>query len=302
MNETTVRLTSARPGLEISAKYSEGMRAYAEELTTACMSLSSRISGERRSFGERRVFVKGGPLPKSAAARHRARRLFLGAPLPSLSEFLGAQWLRKRLFQTPQPLAAIEVHSRKGMGALGIRRIQLPVAQLFVSEEVPDGVTFDEAWGQQSEEQRLGLCRELGNEVGRMHALHFLHGDLYPRNVLVDPAGTGGRSLWFIDSWAGGPTAWRNGSLRTLTSDFGTWLSEAPTHLDGRYLEALLDAYLRSRSANGRPIVRFDRWLSSVQESRRRELRRLERQRFRLRAAAFPQAGLALPQLPNGPL
>jgi tRNA A-37 threonylcarbamoyl transferase component Bud32 len=185
------------------------------------------------------------------------------------------------------------------MGAVGIRRIQRPVAQLFVSAEVPDGITFDEAWDQQSDEQRLELCRELGNEVGRMHALHFLHGDLYPRNVLVDPARTGGRSLWFIDSWAGGPTAWRNGSLRALETDFGTWLSEATPNLEGRYIETLLDAYLRSRSANGRPIVRFGRWLSSVQESRRRELRRLERQRYRLRGAAFPQAGLVLPQVPG---
>lgn len=295
MNNNTVKSRHSVSGLAIRGRWSDAVTAHREELIERCISLGSRISGEPDMLGLQSVFVKGGPLPPSAAKRHRWRRVLLGAPLPALAEFQAAEWLRKRLFQTPEPLAAIEAHSTEGLCAVGIERIRRPVSQLLVTAAVPGAVTFQAAWATMSELDRDAACGELGTEVGRMHALHFLHADLYPRNVLVARGGKTERSLWFIDSWAGGATAWRNGSFRRLESDLGTWLTEFEAGLDGAHLKALLAAYAEARYQNGRPIRNLGRWLGTVQESRRRELRRLERQRYRLRGTRFPQAGLAMP-------
>ena len=291
-------LNRLSPALTLRSRLSGDMHAHREELIARCETLTSRVSGKAEVIGGRRVFIKGGPLPKSAARRHRWRGIFLGAPLPALAEFLGAEWLRERLFQTPEPLAAIEAHSRSRILGSGMVRLRQPAAQLFMTAAVPNSRLFQEAWITQTEDERERSCHELGTEVGRLHALHFLHADLYPRNVLVDDTPVGGRSLWFIDSWAGGPTAWRRGSLRRLESDLGTWLTEFEPGLDGVHLRTLLEAYVESRFQNGRPIKRLGPWLESIQGARRHELRRLERQRYRLRGAAFPQAGLALPTLP----
>lgn len=297
LTDKTVNLRLSSLGLVLRATWGDGMDEHQGPLVSRCVELGSRTSGETFTIGRRSVYMKGGPLPKSASRRHRLRRVLLGAPLPALAEFQAAEWLRKRLFQTPEPLAAIEVYSRRGLGALGSGRIRRPVAQMFVSAAVPDVVTFQGAWVHQTEAERESVCHELGIEVGRMHALHFLHADLYPRNVLVDQTNTDGRALWFIDSWAGGATAWRRGSLRRLESDLGTWLTEFEPGLVGPYLRTLLEAYLEARFQNGRPIQAPGRWLAAVNEARRHELRRLERQRYRLRGARFPQAGLALPAL-----
>lgn len=273
------------------------MDAHGEELSERCVTLTQRVSGQPETIGGRSVFMKGGPLPKSAARRHRLRGVLLGVPLPAAAEFLAAQWLRERLFQSPEPLAAIEAYA----SSMGPQRLRRPVAQLFMTAALPGTTTFQIAWDQRTPAQRATLCHELGTEVGRMHALHFLHADLYPRNVLVEQAPASGRSLWFIDSWAGGATAWRRGSARRLESDLGTWLSEFEPGVDGSHLRTLLEAYLEARSQNGSPISGTQGWLASVQEARRRELRRLERQRYRLRGRAFPLAGLALPPLPSAP-
>lgn len=149
------------------------------------------------------------------------------------------------------------------------------------------------------------LCRELGREVGRMHALHFLHGDLYPRNALVTPRledttpprATPPRRLWFIDSWAGGATAWRSGSLRRVESDLGTWLAGFEPGLKEAPLKNLLLSYATARADNGRPVEHGQRWIASVVEARRQELRKLEKQRYRLRGRPFPQAGITPPAL-----
>lgn len=133
-----------------------------------------------------------------------------------------------------------------------------------------------------------------------MHALHFLHADLYPRNVLVQSRSgrprtdrQPSRDLWFIDSWAGGATAWRQGSFRRLETDLGTWLAEFEPGLAEPYLAELLGAYAEARNDNGRPLARWHGWLSAVTEARRTELRKLERQRYRLRGKPFPIAGMS---------
>lgn len=307
VNGTLVSTESRASGLIVRGQVTSSFVAEQPQLVSRCTELTTRVSGLRELIGGRAVYVKGGPLPRSAARRHRARGIFLGAPLPALAELQAARWLRERLFQTPEPLAAMEAHSAAGlwvarvwdlsMGSKRLGRARPPVAQLFVTAEVERALPLRESWPNEGDVQRDELCRELGREVGRMHALHFLHADLYPRNVLVDQDSTCGRRLWFLDSWAGGSTAWRRGSLRRVESDLGTWLSAFGPGLDTERLRTLLEAYLESRSQNGRPIERVRGWLESVAEARRQELRRLERQRYRLRGAPFPPAGIALPRL-----
>ncbi len=267
-----------------------------KELHDFVQSLTTRVSGHPHTLGDKKVFLKGGPFSKSGAKRHRLRGIFLGAPLPALSEFRALTWLRERLFQAPQPLAALEVRAGFGIG-----RVRRPIAQLLVTSTVPDAQSFRGAWDESEPAEQARLCRELGTEVGRMHALHFLHADLYPRNVLVTRAtpkhDTSSRRLWFIDSWAGGPTAWRNGSLRRVESDLGTWLADFEPGLMEAPLRELLTSYAQAREDNGRPVADKTRWLASVADARRQELRKLERQRYRLRGATFPQAGVAAPSL-----
>ena len=307
VNGTLICTENRALGLVVSGQVTSSFVAQQQELISRCTGLTERVSGLREVIGDRPVYTKGGPLPRSAVRRHRARGILLGAPLPALAEWQAAQWLRERLFQTPEPLAAMEAHSAAGLwgvrawdfrlGSKRLGRARPPVAQLFVTAEVERALPLRQVWPNEDDAQREELCGELGREVGRMHALHFLHADLYPRNVLVDEDSTCGRRLWFLDSWAGGSTAWRRGSLRRVESDLGTWLSAFGPGLDTRLLRTLLEAYLESRSQNGRPIGRVGRWLESVQEARRQELRRLERQRYRLRGAPFPPAGMALPRL-----
>ncbi|QDV06214.1 3-deoxy-D-manno-octulosonic-acid kinase [Planctomycetes bacterium Poly30] len=287
------RQTSER--LDVSVLTSARLRDFEEEVLSLCLSLDGRISGERRRIGPFSVFLKGGPFSTKGARRHQLRGILLGASSPALAEFRAAAWLRERLFQAPEPLAAVTV--RRGIGP---RRWKRPHAQLFISSEISGATPFDRAWEEASSVRRLHLCQELGGELGRMHALHFLHADLYPRNVLVKPAAptedarrVPGRDLWFIDSWAGGATAWRNGSLRRLKTDLGTWLADFEPGLSERFLKEFLHAYADARSDNGRPLSSWMRWLRSIEEARRAELRKLERQRYRLRGRPFPQAGMA---------
>jgi hypothetical protein len=323
VNELIVKTTLSRGELRVRGLWRADAVVHQDEMLELCLPLTTRISGRSRTMGEWSVFVKGGPFSRSGARRHRLRGIFLGAPPPALAEFRASIWLRERLFQSPEPLGALDVRSGSGP-----RKLMRPRAQIFVSAAVPGARSFEEAWPLASAHAQVALAEELGREVGRMHALHFLHADLYPRNVLVSPTAAATttypapdpcvtpeslvapgppvasgpraaygnvRRLWFIDSWAGGATAWRQGSLRRLESDLGTWLADFQPSLAAGPLHDFLGAYAQARTDNGRPLGSWNRWLSDVVEARRSELRKLERQRYRLRGAAFPQAGISMP-------
>lgn len=244
------------------------------------------------------AFVKGGPIRGNAARRHRIRGALLGLHAPAIQEFDNLAWLRTRLFQVPEPLAALE--RRVG---LGWKRAKKPVAQLLITRAIDGARPFEDAWPMATPDERDALCAELGREVGRMHALGFLHADLYPRNVLVtapEPSASprpGTRTLWFLDAWAGGPPSWSGVIRRPAEHDLGCWLADFVPGLEERHLRTLLDAYLHAREDNGRAVARTSRWLARVSEARRSELRRWERQRYRLRGRRFPPAGFGVPQL-----
>lgn len=231
------------------------------------------------------MVIKGGPLSRSGARRHGLRALLLRAPSPATAEFLNLTWLRERLFRVPRPLGAVTI-SRRGF----------PVTQILATELVPEAVPLDAAWGELDDANRLELAAELGREVGRMHALRFSHGDLYPRNVLLAPPvadgspGHGRRLVW-IDCWAAGPTPWRRGYFRRVEQDLGAWFSCAAEFMDAETTRACLGQYIQSRRQNGRPVTDLGEFVARVQRARRDELVRLEKDRRRLRGAPFPVAG-----------
>ena len=257
----------------------------ADDLMRDCDRLEVRQSGVALPSPKGQVFLKGGPLSRRGARRHALRRLLLRAPAPCEAEYRNLTWLRERLFRAAEPLGAV-TESQFG----------IPRRELLLTRAVPAAPPFDEAAAGASPRRRAELFAELGREVGRMHALRFLHADLYPRNVLAaapcpEPGPGYGRSLVWLDTWAGGPTAWRRGSLRRVEDDLGAWFSLAADWMGPGDDEALLTSYVRARSENGRPLKSLGRFVRSVQQSRRRELSKLEREPRRLRGKPFPIAG-----------
>ncbi|MBL8860600.1 MAG: hypothetical protein JNK02_01190 [Planctomycetes bacterium] len=162
--------------------------------------------------------LKASPFHGKSALRWGLKHA-LGARLPRVNEHHNLSWLHERLFATPEPLAA---------GAL-VRR-GLPRWQFLLTRHVADARQLG-AWlaGGPPAAERRAVLDELAREVGRMHALRFVHRDLWVRNLLVVPPGGLGR-LVFLDCWAGGPgPGWRGRGhdLACLESDLrALWTSE----------------------------------------------------------------------------
>lgn len=234
------------------------------------------------SPGGAATWLKAGPLSPSGARRH-GRRALLGLPTPRQAELAHLVWLEARLFRVPRPRFAVAV-LRRG------RVLYQALATTLVAEAAP----FEAANRDAAPHDRLALAEELGRELGRMHALGFLHADLYPRNVLVAPREHGdpaGRRLVWLDCWAGGPGHGDRGLARPLARDLGTWFAWAVDAWSARERRACLAAYVAARRENGRAVVSLARLAAGLTRERRRELRRLERDPRRLRGARFPRAG-----------
>jgi len=214
-------------------------------------------------------------------SRFLLRRALTGQASPAESELANVVWLRERLFRCPHPLVAV-TRMRRGV----------PVAQAYVSERIEGAVPLDEAWAAAGDDARARWADELGREVGRMHALRFLHADLYARNVLVAPRATEGpgvgRELAFVDAWAGGPDAWRAGRPSRLERDLGCFFAEAAEWMGEAHQAQVLGAYAGARAANGRPVDGRGRWLGRAIAARRAELARLRRAPLRLRGRPMP--------------
>ncbi|MEZ6018083.1 MAG: lipopolysaccharide kinase InaA family protein [Planctomycetota bacterium] len=227
---------------------------------------------------------KGAALSRSGARRHGLARL-RGRPAPRLAEFAHLAWLDARLFRVPRPLFAAALTRR---GSL--------LHQCLATERLAEAAPFEVAHARCDGEGALALASEFGRELGRMHALGFLHADVYARNVLVTPPRperSDTRRLVWIDCWAGGP-GHRDHPLalgKPLARDLGTWFAAAPLFWSDAEARAALEAYFGARRVNGRPVLAPRRCLSAVVRERRRELSRLERDPARLRGAPFPPAG-----------
>ncbi len=229
--------------------------------------------------------MEGGPLDRRASLRHGLRRWLLLAPSPCETESRNLTWMRKRLFHVPEPV-----------GAVTLSRLGFPTRELLVTRPLKGALPFLEAISAASPDRRRGLFTEFGREVGRMHSLRFLHGDLVPDHVLVTPPcedlGPGhGRSLVWLATRRGGPTAWRRGHLRRVADDLGAWFGRAADWMAPSDVDALLLAYVASRACHGRPVTGIAQLVASIQRSRRREMARMEASLDLDRGRAFPIAG-----------
>ena len=243
------------------------------------------VHGPRAVLQGSEAVVEGGRLAGRATIRHGLRRWLLLAPSPCEAESRNLGWMRKRLFNVPEPL-----------GAVTLSRLGFPTRELLVTRPVEGARPFVEAIAAASPGRRRELFTEFGREVGRMHSLRFLHGDLVPDHVLVtppreDPGPGHGRSLVWLATRRGGPTAWRRGHLRRVVDDLGAWFGRAADWMTPSDVDALLLAYVASRACHGRPVTGFGRLVASIQRSRRREMARLEARPDHVRGRAIPIAG-----------
>lgn len=233
---------------------------------------AAALAGERgrgaRAWGGLRVRYKFSPLAGRARARHALRRWLLARPAPRLAEFENLAWLRAQGFAAPRPLLAGALVSH---GAASF--------QFLYTEEIPGARTLREACAERGSREREELARALGREVARLHALGFVHRDLYPRNVLLQPGET---RPWFVDAWRAGA---RRG-LRGPSWDLGALALFAPVLLERHEERSLFEAYFDERARHGS----IDRaaLLRRTARDRRRHL-------ARLRGRPSPEAPLVAP-------
>ncbi len=220
-------------------------------------------------LGGTAVYLKGSPLTGRARARHGLRRA-AGRPLPRLAEFENLEWLRARGFAAPRPLAAGSLEGRLG-----------PRWQFLATELVEGAPPLDAVL-----ERDPGRARELYRLAVRLaaglHAVGFVHRDLYPRNLLVREGADGPR-LVVLDAWRGGARR----QLRGPAHDLGCLLLRAPDRLSTDDTEDLLAAYAAEREARGAPVRERD-LRGAVDRARERERRRLLRDPARLRGLPPP--------------
>jgi hypothetical protein len=229
----------------------------------------NRVVGEFRDFEDERVYLKGGPLATRPAWRHAVRQGLLRVPPPRLAEYLNLSWLTERHFFCPLPLAG---------GALW--RGGRPRYQFLITREVPSAIGMREFLCA-AHEPREAVLEELARETARMHALRFVHRDLYPRNLLVVPPVTG-RRVVFLDAWRGGERLQSRGPAH----DLGCFFLSAAEWLDAAEQARFLDAYAAERAAQARPV--HGGWLDAVVRARSAEWRKLERRPERRRGHDLP--------------
>jgi hypothetical protein len=154
----------------------------------------------RLTVGGADVFLKGSPLVGRAALRHALRRMLLGREEPRLAEFVNLAWLAAHGFQSAAPLVA------------GVRRSAgLPLYQFLVTAWV-DAPRLDEFWSAASAPERSAAAQALGRELARLHALGFVHRDLFARNLLI----ASGPAPVVLDAWRGGPRRGLRGPIHDL--------------------------------------------------------------------------------------
>lgn len=199
-----------------------------------------RVLGGPLERAGRHLWLKGDHLPGSARWRYSLRRWF-GSPLPREREARNLVWLRERLFRAPRPLAAAV-----------LVRAGLVRYQVLVFAPLPAHRTWLDAWSDATVAERARWSAELAREVARLHALHFVHRDLFLRNVVIGRDATGGdaRELWFLDAWHA-PHALPG---RGVSYDLGCMLLDAVALFTAEELAAWLSLYASERAAQGSPV------------------------------------------------
>lgn len=246
------------------------MEAAAALALDACASGSTGL--DVIEFGGKRAYFKRSRLRGSSRWRWGARVALWRDRLPRVREYYNLCWLTERLFQTPLPIAAG-----------GFARAGLPAWQFLLTEELAPAETLERFnVREDDEDERAAVLDELAREVARMHALGFVHRDLYPRNVLVLPRGSLQR-VAFLDAWAGGPPPQRRGPSYDLGCLF--LRVEGPRARAER--ELFLARYADEREALGRPVD-VARLVRGAQRARARAIARLAARPHELRGLELP--------------
>ncbi|MCE9593195.1 MAG: lipopolysaccharide kinase InaA family protein [Planctomycetes bacterium] len=221
-------------------------------------------------LGATPAWFKGSALRGRARLRHGLRARILRRSIPRENEYRALVWLRERLFQAPRPLVA---------GAL--ERWGFPTYQFLVTELVPNARALDVALAAAKDEDRTRWLAELARETARMHALHFVHRDLFTRNVLV--AKGGGRELWFIDCWRGGDAL----PGRDAAWDLGCLMLDGATFFRVDEQRAFFEEYF-AECARQRRTVDRTRLLERAGRARANQLARVRREHGRWRYETPP--------------
>lgn len=211
------------------------------------------VAGETRHEvlpGSPAGFFKGSRLRTRPALRHALRAWTGLADIPRLQEFDNLVWLRRHGFAAPRPLAA-GVHRTGG----------LPRYQFLVTEFLAGHPTLQEWLCSERSGRRLALLDALAVDLARLHALGFVHRDLFLRNLLVAPDAQAPRPI-FLDAWRGGPRPGWRGPLHDLACLF----LDAPGVLDAAEQVRLLTGYRDARRQAGRPLPAG--WLQRLHSGR----------------------------------
>jgi len=203
-----------------------------------------RAAQERRKargfqeLGATRVFFKHSALVGKQRLRHALRRTFGLSEIPRLAEFENLTWLRERGFCAPRPVLA-------GAFFRGL----LPAFQFLFTEAIEDAPTLQALLEHGRREERRPALLALARELARLHALGFVHRDLFPRNLLVRSAGARTHAeIVFLDAWRGGPGP----GLRGPDHDLGCFFLEGATLLEPAEQSLFLTTYREEGNRLGR--------------------------------------------------
>ncbi len=246
----------------------EAAREEAVELALALREQGSVSRVER--VADRECWIKGSPLRGAASLRHSLRRHLLRSAVPRLREYHNLIWLRKRLFRAAEPVCAGALHVR------GAVRYQFLATTLVAPASALPAVL-----AQAAPEERTELVDELAGEIARLHALFFVHRDLFPRNLLVTPRsddGADARRLVFLDAWRGGPFQ----RLRGPDYDLACLMLEGASLFTPFEQRRIFERYLAERARQGRP-ARADELLARTARAREKLLDAVEREPGRWR-------------------
>jgi tRNA A-37 threonylcarbamoyl transferase component Bud32 len=227
---------------------------------------------ERLPFAGTDAWFKREVLFGKARARWGLKALVLRTRLPRVAEYHHLRWLAERLFLTPRPLAA-GVFARRGF----------PTRQFLITEHVAGSTPFETWLAEAQSSERIAVVDEVAREAARMHALGFVHHDLFTRNLLVVPK-EHARRVFFLDAWAGGPPP----QLRGSSYDVACFLLESGTRFARGETVRFVDVYVEERAAQGRPVKRNEFVARAVRE-RNRLIDRLESRPAELRGRALPR-------------
>jgi len=201
-----------------------------------------------RALGPHAAFYKGSALALEPAVRHALRTLVFGVEVPRLQEFSNLTWLRAHGFLAPRPLLA---------GVL--ERRALPRFQFLYSELVPDAPDLAAFLPRATTTERSPIVDTLASDVAALHALGFVHRDLFPRNLLLCKGPAGARCA-FLDAWRARPgKSWR-GPEHDLACLFDEDLFTAEE------TRRFLDVYRDERARLGRALP--ENWAARLDHAR----------------------------------